>query len=375
MAEVIARVRTELGDEAIIISSSEGKRGQGVEVRVAIERAHQRKVSMDGEEEESTPAPFFADQSQNPQAEGLRTQLKLIAPHLAKQIEEINTASGDRTDPDLRASDLQRFKRLLTFHGFSRRVGRSLLATYNALAHGELDETLTRVLELRYAINPIPKAPRRPLMLVGSPGVGKTTIAAKLAARSLLDGHRPQLITTDTVRSGAASQIGSLADAMQISVSSTDTPAELRAKIQSIFNSGDELPSIFIDMPATNPYTASEVEDLQKFILASEAEPVLVLNAGGDGAELADHAKAFSKLGVERVIISKLDASRRIGGLLSAIDSARLPIANLSGSPYLGRGFESAKPELLAKKLLAVPRQILSANAHSPVTEHKRANP
>ena len=162
---------------------------------------------------------------------------------------------------------------------------------------------------------------------------------------------------------------------MNITVSSTDTPAELRAKIQSIFHTAEDLPPIIIDTPATNPYVPSEIDDLHKFILASEAEPVLVLNAGGDGGELADHAKVFSKLGVQRIVITKLDASRRIGGLLSAVDAARLPIANLSSSPYLGRGFDIAKPDLLAKKLLAVPAQILNAETQSPVTEHKRAKP
>jgi len=375
MAEVMARVRTELGDEAIIISSTEGKRGEGVDVRVAIEQIPRPTAPIDEQEEDTAPAPFFADNTANPHAEGLKTQLKLIAPHLAKQIEDIHDTSNGRFDPNLRASELQKLKRLLTFHGFNRRVGRSLLNTYNALAHADLDETLTRVVELRYATAPIPNTPRRPLMLIGPPGSGKTTIAAKLAARSVLHGQKPELITTDTVRSGAVSQIENLAEAMQISVSSAETPAELRAKIQSVFHNAEELPPIIIDTPATNPYAASEINDLQKFILASEAEPILILPAGGDGAELADHAKAFSKLGATRVIVSKLDASRRIGGLLSAIDTARLPIANLSSSPYLGRAFEVAKPELLAKKLLAVPPQILSANAQSPVTEPKRAKP
>ena len=373
MAEVMARVRTELGDEAIIISSSEGKRGQGVEVRIAIEHAPKPAAVTTPDEEEPSPAPFFADHTPNPHAQGLKTQLKLIAPHLAKQIEDIHGHPDERSDPDLQASELQKLKRLLTFHGFNRRVGRSLLDTYHALAHGALEETLTRVIELRYAMTPMPKTPRRPLMLVGTPGAGKTTIAAKLAAQSVLHGKTPELITTDTVRSGALSQIKSLADAMKISVSSADTPAELRAKIQSVFHNADELPPIIIDTPATSPYAPSEMNDLHKFILASEAEPVLVLPAGGDGAELADHAKAFSKLGATRVIVSKLDATRRIGGLLSAIDTARTPIANLSSSPYLGRAFDIAKPELLAKKLLAVPPQILSASTQSPVTEPKRA--
>lgn len=375
MAEVMARVRTELGDEAIIISSTEGKRGEGVDVRVAIEQAPRPKAPVDDTDEDISPAPFFADNTPDGHTEGLKSQLKLIAPHLAKQIEEINGQDESRFDPNLRASELQKLKRLLTFHGFNRRVGRSLLNTYNALAHADLAETLTRVVELRYATAPIPNTPRRPLMLVGPPGGGKTTVAAKLAARSVLHGQQPELITTDTVRSGAVAQIESLAEAMQIAVSSAESPAELRAKIQSVFHNAQELPPIVIDTPATNPYAASEVNDLQKFILASEAEPILVLPAGGDGAELTDHAKAFAKLGATRIIISKLDASRRIGGLLSAIDTARLPIANLSSSPYLGRAFEVAKPELLAKKLLAVPSQILSANAQSPVTETKRAKP
>ena len=65
---------------------------------------------------------------------------------------------------------------------------------------------LSHALDLRLNFEPLPLAPRAPVMLVGMPGSGKTVTLAKLAANAIMDGKTPDLITTDTQRAGAAAQ-------------------------------------------------------------------------------------------------------------------------------------------------------------------------
>ena len=77
-------------------------------------------------------------------------------------------------------------------------------------------------------------------------------------------------------------------------------------------------------------------------------------------------ADAFAALGVQRVIVTRLDATRRIGGVLSAIDNALLTLSHFSDSPFAGRGFSAFSPQEIAAKLLT--RSTLSINAIAEAT-------
>ncbi len=111
--------------------------------------------------------------------------------------------------------------------------------------------------------------------------------------------------------------------------------------------------AIFIDTPGTNVLAIGERDDLARFIKAGEIEPVLVQAAGADCAEAAANAKLFAALGARRMIMTRLDAARRLGSLLAAADASHLGIAEVSLSPYLSEPLNALKPVALARILLA----------------------
>ena len=62
---------------------------------------------------------------------------------------------------------------------------------------------------------------------------------------------------------------------------------------------------------------------LQDLLAVINAEPVLVISAEGHPEDLNEAASAFARCGVRRAIVTKLDVTRRRGGIVSALISAK----------------------------------------------------
>jgi len=78
---------------------------------------------------------------------------------------------------------------------------------------------------------------------------------------------------------------------------------------------------------------------------------VLVLPAGGDAAEAADAALAFAEIGASCVIPTRLDATRRFGGLLSAAHVTGMSFLAAGVSRHIGGGLVAMNPVSLARLL------------------------
>ncbi len=329
MALAMEEVRHALGPDAIIISTHEATRGRGVEIRAAIERraipAHPRRT-IDATE---------------------------ISPDDIKSAPEESSARGPApadTSSGVNTQNMKLLRKALAQHGFSRPLGHAVLEACQTISETDLEETLARVIDMRFSMEPIAQFPNRPIMLVGAPGVGKTATTAKLAARAVLQGLETHLITTDTLRTGAVDQLDALAQVMGRSAATAATPGALKNITEGL--AAAPTLSVFIDTPATNPYNAKEIDDLAAFARAANAEPVLVIAAGHEGAELIETIKSFAPLGVARAIVTRLDAARRLGSIFSAIDACHLTLAHYSQSPYIGAGLECFTPQDVAQRIL-----------------------
>jgi flagellar biosynthesis protein FlhF len=77
-----------------------------------------------------------------------------------------------------------------------------------------------------------------------------------------------------------------------------------------------------------------------------------VMAAGGDAREMGETAAAFRRLGVKRLIVTRLDAARRLGGLIGAAD-AGLTVAQISMSPYVADALVTINSVSLSRLLLS----------------------
>ncbi len=376
MKSVMADVRDALGADAVILSSREIK-DAGIEMQAAVESTVQRKEEQD---HAADAIAHEADLERRLREDLLgvirtetlrsRSEKRIATEHGRVASEAIEPQIGHaqvredgwvRTgtlgivarrirapgsiDPDPRmlhgkapakpringhAADLPRkpnaetirLSRALEFHGVPKLLKADLLRIARGVDSEDAASALAHALDMRLSFDPIAALPRRPVMLIGQPGVGKTVTAAKLAARAVLLGRGVDIITTDTLRAGAREQMQSFTSILKEQLISINDAEELEAYLADLKDKKSKRPCI-IDTPGTNPYSHTELKDLRKFVKALDVEPVLVAAAGTDAAELCDIAHIFATLGVHRMIMTRLDAARRLGSILAAADSAQ----------------------------------------------------
>ncbi|MEL6507915.1 MAG: flagellar biosynthesis protein FlhF-like protein, partial [Pseudomonadota bacterium] len=117
-----------------------------------------------------------------------------------------------------------------------------------------------------------------------------------------------------------------------------------------------------LDTPGISPYDAGDLAALKSYQTAIGAEPVLVLPASGDVGEYTDWAHAFRAFGVRCCIITKFDATRRVGAGLSAAFEGNMTLTYFSETPFISEGLLPASPEYLAYRLTAsYPGRIVQA--------------
>ena len=214
---------------------------------------------------------------------------------------------------------------------------------------------------MRFA--PIAADAERPLLLVGPPGAGKTLSIAKLAARAVLAGSAPRLVTADTVRAGAVEQLGAFARVLGLPLHRVDGPQRLGAAVAA--KPGEPL---LIDSAGVNPYNAGDRRELAQLIAASGAEPVLVLPAGGDPHDTVDMARIFRDLGATRMIVTRLDMVQRLSSVLTVADTLQLALGEASLTPEVANGLTPFNAVVLARLLLPKPRTAQQAGARRNAT-------
>ena len=304
MAEAMAMVRQELGDEAIIVSTQRAVGGKGVRITAALEPEDGDDGGGDGAIRAGGPAL----------AEAVRAALESHGTPI-RLIERLsNTAGGTGLD----------------------------------------DHTLAcaAALEDCFAFAPLPDvAAPRPFMLIGPPGAGKTMTVAKLAARGVMKRRRVAVVTADNYRAGAIEQLSAFTRILAIDLKSARTAEALRQQVEAA--SGADL--VFIDSPGLNPFKTTDMEFLSELIQAADVEPILVMAAGGDPNEAAEIADSFGAIGATRLLATRLDMTRRLGAILAAADAAQLMLCDVSANPHVAGGLVPISPATLARLIMPSP--------------------
>ncbi len=208
---------------------------------------------------------------------------------------------------------------------------------------------LAATFDTAFRFDPLPESgTRRPLMLVGPPGGGKTSLAAKLAARARLGGFSVRVITTDTVRAGGIEQLRAYTSVLRLGLRAAEGAAELSAAVAGC--AGGDL--VVIDTTSANPFDVQEMAALDRLVRAADIEPILVLPAGGDTLDSVEIAEGFAAIGCRRMIATRLDLTRRLGGLLAVAESTGLAFACVSLTPKIADGVSPVNPVSLARLIL-----------------------
>ncbi len=178
-------------------------------------------------------------------------------------------------------------------------------------------------------------------LILGVNGAGKTTTIAKLAYRYKQEGRSVILGAADTFRAAAIEQLTQWAQKLDVPIVATkqghdpsavayDTIAKAKAK---------GIDNVLIDTAGRLHTQSNLAQELKKIVRvcgkAMEGAPhrkLLILD-GTQGNSAINQAKAFDEMvGVDGIIVTKLDGTAKGGALLSISNKLKLPIL------YIGVG-------------------------------------
>ncbi|MBR6872785.1 MAG: signal recognition particle protein [Ruminococcus sp.] len=216
------------------------------------------------------------------------------------------------------------------------------------------DELVKLMGEANSKIN-FPNKPPCIVMMCGLQGSGKTTHAAKLAKHFKAQGNRPLLVACDVYRPAAIEQlkvVGARAEVSVFEMGQIDPRKIVKEALRHAKDHGYDL--VILDTAGRlhiDEELMNELKDIKK--IAEPNEIMLVVDAmiGQDAVKVAS---SFDEaLGIDSVILTKLDSDTRGGAALSVLSVTGKPIKFVGMGEKLDE-FEPFHPERMASRILGM---------------------
>lgn len=354
LKETLARVKRELGPEAIILSTQSRRPARGgsdhrnreIEVVAALPAG-----SMPGSG--ALPAGHDSPEGFSPLLAALHQELREVKNLLSRRLQEDLVPAWLQAYPEATA-----FFHRLAGVGLSASVLEKWLAQVRRLLNGHRGPEKETQMALRALLQLLPISlssgskidSSRRMVLLGASGVGKTTTLAKLAIKAaLLEGRRVGLISLDQERLGAVEQLAGFARLAGLPCLSATDRQELHQCLESLTNCED----VFIDTPGFNPCHPGLEEHLRHLLGDLPVECHLVLPTPASESHLALTMQAFGALPLASVLLSKVDETQDIAGCINQLCHSGIPVSYLTTGPRVPEDVEVATASRLASLILA----------------------
>ena len=194
------------------------------------------------------------------------------------------------------------------------------------------------------------------IMMAGLQGAGKTTTTAKLAGKYKLKGKKPLLVACDVYRPAAIKQLqinGEKQGVEVFSMGDKNRPADIaKAALAHAQKNGNNI--VILDTAGRLHIDEDMMAELQQIKEAVEVHQTILVVDAMTGQDAVNVAESFhNKIGIDGVIVTKLDGDTRGGAALS--------IKAVTGRPilYVGMGeklsdLEQFYPNRMASRILGM---------------------
>ena len=373
MEAALAQVRSELGPDALILSSRTIRRGRHafglmartvVEVQAACERGGvaRRRASTEGANSgrmsEEGPSNARGSALEPSVTEDLRRELAILRGR--ERFEEevrselrglrsaiqgaLGSSVRERVDPlaeSLTRGGLDWMHAVALVEEWQRRDGDE--------ERGSLEDALCARFEDRLAV-PREDEGGRVRVLVGAPGVGKTTTLAKLAARNDEGERDIALVSLDHYRIGATDQLRHYAGLLDSPFAEVACMTELQKSVDRF--SGH---SILIDTAGRGRRAVNELESLVPIreSLGDRASIELVVDATVRREVQQAQLARFAPLAPDRIIFTKTDECESLADVANLmLDSNCPPVCWIGNGQRVPEDLAMVEAHVLARHVL-----------------------
>jgi len=239
-----------------------------------------------------------------------------------------------------------------------RAIGQDILETLTPaqVVIKIVDEELTNLMggtQSRINISPNPPTI---IMMAGLQGAGKTTSAGKLGLSLKKQGKRPLLVACDIYRPAAIKQLQVVGKQLDIPVFSMEqgTDAVTIAKSSLAYSQSHANDVIIIDTAGRLQIDEALMQELRDIKAEVKPHEILLVVDAMTGQESVNVAQTFNdSLGLDGVIMTKLDGDARGGAALSVKAVTNVPIK------FIGMGeklepLQPFHPDRMASRILGM---------------------
>lgn len=193
------------------------------------------------------------------------------------------------------------------------------------------------------------------VMMVGLQGAGKTTNVAKLAGYFRKQGHRPLLTACDVYRPAAITQLQVVGKQLNIPVFEMGQIDPVQIAQEAVKYAGDHgNDMVFLDTAGRLHIDEKLMDELKNIKATVKPTEIILVVDAMTGQDAVTVAQTFDEaLGIDGVLMSKMDGDARGGAALSVKAVTGKPIKFIGTGEKLG-DIEPFHPDRMASRILGM---------------------
>ncbi len=378
MQEAIAKVKSDMGGNAVILHTRNFKEGgifgffqkSYVEVTAAAETRKDNISDRSGLRDISSMVnKFKLNDRENSKTVPQNKKAEAVDQGLSNELNEMKHMMVEMSSKLENATTSAQFPKLgqplytcLINQGvedvLAKKIVRSTLQEANL--QPQVSETQLKNIFMSNILKPLKnckpisfsKRPRKPriFVFVGPTGVGKTTTISKLAGMyAIMKKKRVAFVTIDTYRIAAVEQLKTIGDIMNVPVGVVYSYDQLEGCLKEYA----DCDLIFIDTAGRSHKNSEQIDELKDlFNYTKPDETFLVLSSTHNYRDLLDIIDTYKDIKVTRLIFTKLDETSFYGPIYNVACHSKIPLSYFTNGQNIPDDLEIADSVRLAQLLM-----------------------